>query len=180
MALFALRIRFVFEPLRTLTPLFATESSVRSVYLVSFLHFVPISRRPGADLGSPGSSLAVRSAYVNSSRLPDFRPRVKRQDASYPQFADKRRGPVGKMVSDGLSIVICTTNSKLLVGARRFLLAPVMPPCSPWPDENLTQRPLRSSVLSVLRLWRLGEHGEARFGCGHGAALWTLSRRCRK
>jgi hypothetical protein len=58
---------------------------------------------PGADLEPPGTGLAVRSAYVNYSRLPYFRPRVKRQDASYPQFADKRRGPVGKAVSEALN-----------------------------------------------------------------------------
>jgi hypothetical protein len=37
--------------------------------------------------------------------------------------------------------------------------------------KNSTQRPLRSSVVSVLRLRRVGEHGEARFGCGHRAGI---------
>ena len=40
--------------------------------------------------------------------------------------------------------------------------------------KSLTQRSLRSSVVSVLRLRRVGGHGEARFGCGHRAALWLM------
>jgi len=35
----------------------------------------------------------------------------------------------------------------------------------------LTQRSLRTSVLSVLRIWRHGEHEECRFGCSHRATL---------
>ena len=64
---------------------------------------MPISRRQGGDLEPPGSGLAVRSAYVNYSRLPDFRPRVKRQDASYSEFADKRRALLGRVVSEALN-----------------------------------------------------------------------------
>jgi hypothetical protein len=37
--------------------------------------------------------------------------------------------------------------------------------------ETLTQSPLRPSVLSVLRFWSRGEHGESGFGCGHRGAL---------
>ena len=64
----------------------------------------------------------------------------------------------------------CTT-LELLVDARRFLLEPNDASVSSVTRKNLTQRSLRSSVVSVLRFRKVGEHGEARFGCGHRAAL---------
>ena len=48
-------------------------------------------------------------------------------------------------------------------------------PCPLCPGESQTQRSLRPSVISVLRLLRHRAHGEVRFGCGT-AALFTMER----
>ena len=49
-----------FELLKTLTPLLSMGSQLRSLHLVSFLHFMPISRRRRAGLEPPGSDLLAR------------------------------------------------------------------------------------------------------------------------
>ena len=74
-----------------------------TIQTIIFLTFCPNLAPPGAELEPPGSGLAARSAYVNYSRLSDFRQGVKRQDAPYPQFADKRRGSAGKIVLEALN-----------------------------------------------------------------------------
>jgi hypothetical protein len=62
---------------KTLSAVFSINPWVRSLYLVSFLHFTAVLRLLRAAFESPSRALCRRSSWVNHHRLPLSQPPVK-------------------------------------------------------------------------------------------------------